>query len=57
MMFHHDPLHSDEFLDDFGATASADWTRMGGDATQLELAAEGAEVAVGSTATVPTVHA
>ncbi len=57
LMFHHDPLHSDEFLDDFGATASSDWTRMGGDATQLQLAAEGAEVPVGSTATVSTVHA
>jgi phosphoribosyl 1,2-cyclic phosphodiesterase len=57
MMFHHDPLHSDEFLDDFGATARSEWARGGGDPGQLELAAEGAEIDVGTTRTVPTVHA
>ena len=57
MLFHHDPLHADEFLDDLGATARAEWARSGGDPAQLELAAEGSEVEVGTTATVPTVHA
>ena len=53
MMFHHDPLHSDEFLDDFGAAARADWARLGGDASQLELAAEGGELEVGTAADCP----
>ena len=57
LMFHHDPLHSDDFLDDLGATARADWARQGGDPAQLELAAEGGELEVGTRATVPTVHA
>ena len=57
MMFHHDPLHADEVLDDLGSAARTAWTGLGGDPTQLELAAEGMEVTVGTTATVPTVHA
>ena len=56
MMFHHDPLHSDEYLDQLGATARAAWTELGGDATQLELGMEGAELDVGPAA-VPPVHA
>ena len=31
MLFHHDPLHSDDFLDSFPATASQRWERAGGD--------------------------
>jgi phosphoribosyl 1,2-cyclic phosphodiesterase len=57
MMFHHDPLHSDEVLDELGATARSAWARMGGDPSELELAAEGSELAVGPAATVPPVHA
>ena len=56
MMFHHDPLHSDEYLDQLGATARAAWTELGGDATQLELGMEGAELDV-APAAVPPVHA
>jgi hypothetical protein len=57
LMFHHDPLHSDEFLDDLGSAARTEWAQAGGDPGQLELAAEGAEIDVGATAAVPTVHA
>jgi phosphoribosyl 1,2-cyclic phosphodiesterase len=57
MMFHHDPLHADEFLDELGATARADWARMGGDPSQLELAAEGSELDVGAGTPVRPVHA
>ena len=56
MMFHHDPLHSDEYPRRARATARAAWTELGGDATQLELGMEGAELDVGPAA-VPPVHA
>jgi ribonuclease BN (tRNA processing enzyme) len=55
LLFHHDPLHSDEFLDGFGATARRAWQDLGRDATQLELGMEGAELSVGPP--VPAVHA
>jgi phosphoribosyl 1,2-cyclic phosphodiesterase len=54
LLFHHDPLHSDEFLDDFWASARRTWTELGRDATQLELAREGAELEL-SGAAVPAV--
>ena len=43
VLFHHDPLHSDEFLDRFGAEAKASWAALGGDPAAIELAAERAE--------------
>ncbi len=57
LMFHHDPLHSDEFLDDLGSAARGEWARNGGDPACLDLAAEGAELDVGSTAVVQAVGA
>ncbi len=44
LMFHHDPLHSDEFLDGFCSHARAAWERLGGDATQLEMGMEGGQL-------------
>jgi hypothetical protein len=55
LLFHHDPLHSDEFLDEFSATAKQAWQRLGRDATELELGIEGGELSVGEA--VPAVHA
>ena len=46
LLFHHDPLHSDEFLDRFAATAKGTWTELGGVAAELELAMEGAELEI-----------
>ncbi len=46
LLFHHDPLHSDDFLDAFAAEARARWVAAGGAAAAIELAAEGAELAV-----------
>jgi phosphoribosyl 1,2-cyclic phosphodiesterase len=46
MPFHHDPLHSDDFLDGFAADARVAWADMGGDATELEPAMEGVELEV-----------
>lgn len=48
MLFHHDPLHTDEFLDDLHAQARRRWTEMGGDPTQVLMAQEGGEVEVGA---------
>jgi phosphoribosyl 1,2-cyclic phosphodiesterase len=43
VLFHHDPLHSDDFLDRFGAEAKERWTELGGDPAAIELGAERAE--------------
>jgi phosphoribosyl 1,2-cyclic phosphodiesterase len=46
MLFHHDPLHSDDALDDLWAAARTGWSDLGGDATQVEMAQEGGELEV-----------
>ena len=46
LLFHHDPLHSDEFLDRFAGTAKRAWSELGGVAAELELAMEGAELEI-----------
>jgi phosphoribosyl 1,2-cyclic phosphodiesterase len=43
LLFHHDPLHSDDFLDDLYREARERWAEAGGDPTVLEMAAERAE--------------
>jgi len=50
MLFHHDPLHSDDFLDSFQATASQAWDERGGDPERIELAAERREVEISTSA-------
>jgi phosphoribosyl 1,2-cyclic phosphodiesterase len=47
MLFHHDPLHSDDFLDAFTGTALSSWADLGGDPKRLELAVERRELQVG----------
>jgi ribonuclease BN (tRNA processing enzyme) len=47
VLFHHDPLHSDEFLDRFLGSAIDRWETLGGAADRIELAAEQRELAVG----------
>jgi phosphoribosyl 1,2-cyclic phosphodiesterase len=44
MLFHHDPLHSDDYLDAFHGTACSRWVEMGGDPAALELATERREL-------------
>jgi hypothetical protein len=46
LLFHHDPLHSDEFLDALGGEVNTQWTGRGGDATRVELATERLELVV-----------
>jgi len=46
LLFHHDPLHSDEFLDRMGADVMRRWRELGGDPDEIELAAERHELTV-----------
>jgi len=44
LMFHHDPLHSDDFLDELYREARDRWRILGGEPAGLEMAAERAEI-------------
>jgi phosphoribosyl 1,2-cyclic phosphodiesterase len=46
LMFHHDPLHSDDFLDRFQETARERWQELGGPDGAVEMAAEAQELEV-----------
>jgi phosphoribosyl 1,2-cyclic phosphodiesterase len=47
MLFHHDPLHTDDFLDAFHGSAIQGWEQLGGRAGQIELASERRELELG----------
>jgi ribonuclease BN (tRNA processing enzyme) len=44
MLFHHDPMHSDDFLDEFSRTAVEQWEAMGCNPAMLEMATERSEL-------------
>jgi phosphoribosyl 1,2-cyclic phosphodiesterase len=44
LLFHHDPLHSDDYLDAFSGTATQRWTELGGAPDRLEMAVERREL-------------
>jgi phosphoribosyl 1,2-cyclic phosphodiesterase len=44
LLFHHDPLHSDDFLDRLHDEARERWAARGGDPAAIEMAVERAEV-------------
>jgi phosphoribosyl 1,2-cyclic phosphodiesterase len=46
LLFHHDPMHSDDRLDAFYGTAIERWEEMGGRADCLEMATERREIEV-----------
>jgi phosphoribosyl 1,2-cyclic phosphodiesterase len=46
LLFHHDPLHSDSFLDDLHAAARRRWGELGEDPVGIEMAIEGGELEV-----------
>jgi ribonuclease BN (tRNA processing enzyme) len=46
LLFHHDPRHSDDFLDELGAEATQRWEADGGRPGSLELASERLELVV-----------
>ena len=47
LMFHHDPLHSDDFLDRFHDEARERWSELGGPDGAVEMAAEAQELEIG----------
>ncbi len=44
LLFHHDPLHTDDFLDALADDVAARWLELGGAPTQVELATERREL-------------
>jgi phosphoribosyl 1,2-cyclic phosphodiesterase len=44
MLFHHDPMHSDDFLDEFSRAAVEQWEGMGCNPAMLEMATERSEL-------------
>jgi len=46
LLFHHDPLHSDRFLDGFHAEARRRWGELGGDPSLVEMGMEGGELEI-----------
>jgi phosphoribosyl 1,2-cyclic phosphodiesterase len=50
LLFHHDPLHTDEFLDTFGGEIASRWRELGGNPEHVELACERREIEVGTPA-------
>ena len=50
LLFHHDPLHTDDYLDAFLGAALDRWEALGGDGARLELAAERREIEIGAVA-------
>ena len=46
LLFHHDPLHSDEFLDTFGGEIATQWEQLGGRPDQVEMATECREIVI-----------
>jgi phosphoribosyl 1,2-cyclic phosphodiesterase len=49
LLFHHDPLHTDGFLDRLAADARRRWGVLGGDLDGIRAATEGAELLVAPT--------
>jgi len=44
LLFHHDPLHSDDFLDSLHESARQRWSELGGRPEQIEMAIERREL-------------
>jgi phosphoribosyl 1,2-cyclic phosphodiesterase len=53
MLFHHDPLHTDEFLDEFHEKARLRWASLGGDPAMLEMAMERQQLEVTAAPATP----
>jgi phosphoribosyl 1,2-cyclic phosphodiesterase len=55
LLFHHDPLHSDEFLDELHGSARKRWSELGRDPETIAMGVEGGELVIGPA--VQPVHA
>ncbi|HEY8867670.1 MAG TPA: MBL fold metallo-hydrolase [Solirubrobacteraceae bacterium] len=52
LLFHHDPMHSDDYLDAFYGSALDCWGGLGGKPERIEMAVERRELELGSPALV-----
>ncbi len=50
LLFHHDPLHSDDFLDGLCGEVAERWQQLGRNADEVELATERREVSISPSA-------
>ena len=46
LLFHHDPSHTDDALDEMLAVARSEWAELGGDPDQVEMTSERLELEV-----------
>jgi phosphoribosyl 1,2-cyclic phosphodiesterase len=53
LLFHHDPMHSDELLDTFSDTVVDRWRALGGNPAAVEMAIEGEQFELAATAGAP----
>jgi phosphoribosyl 1,2-cyclic phosphodiesterase len=53
LLFHHDPLHSDEFLDGFSTDIARRWDELGGDQRRVQLASERLEISLNGKPAAP----
>jgi phosphoribosyl 1,2-cyclic phosphodiesterase len=53
LLFHHDPLHADEFLDDLQSSARDGWSALGHDPEAVAMAVEGGEMTIDAGARGP----
>jgi phosphoribosyl 1,2-cyclic phosphodiesterase len=53
LLFHHDPLHSDDFLDSLSGDVGERWQQLGGRPEQVELATERREIEIAPRDLVP----
>ena len=53
LLFHHDPLHSDDYLDALYDGVAGQWRALGGDPAAIEMATERCELQVGSAPAAP----
>jgi hypothetical protein len=56
LLFHHDPMHSDDFLDGMRDDIARNWEQGGGDPGDVELAAERSQLEVIEPASRPAQH-
>jgi phosphoribosyl 1,2-cyclic phosphodiesterase len=52
LLFHHDPLHTDDFLDGVAASAQECWRGLGGNGAGVKMATEGLELEIAAAAKV-----
>ena len=57
LLFHHDPLHSDDRLDAFFGSAIEGWAKLGRDPAEVEMAVERRELQLGPAGELVTARA